>query len=153
MTPLGPSEDQESIYLHPGQMHASAKPVAINTVLGSCVTVCLYDRLNNIGGANHYLLPDAGDDPSPRYGRGATRALIERLVRLGATPSALEAKIFGGASMLKDTTSHLGMNNVLIAREVMREYSIPVVAEDVGGSRGRKLVFDLADGAVWVKAI
>ncbi len=155
MSPFDAGHERQSVYLHPGQMHASDQPVAISTVLGSCVAVCLYDRATGVGGANHYLLPDdgAGEQTSPRYGRAAIHSLLERVLRLGGVHSGLEAKIFGGASMLKGTTSQLGMNNVKLAREIMREYSIPVVAEDVGGSRGRKLVFDLADGAAWVKVL
>lgn len=147
--------DRPSVYLHPGQLHASADACAITTVLGSCVSVCLYDRRNGVGGANHYLLPHdtSGEDGTPRYGRTAIRALLDRVSRLGGSVPALEAKIFGGASMLRGTTSRLGIENIELARALLREYAIPVVAEDVGGTRGRKLVFDLADGSAWVKVL
>lgn len=146
------------VYLHPGQLHAAAGPCTITTILGSCVSVCLFDRTRGVGGANHYLLPyHAGQDQSsPRFGNVALQSLLARVLALGAARRDLEAKLFGGACVLeafRTGDNHLGAKNVEAARALLRAESIPVRAEDVGGSRGRKLVFHADDGSALVKLI
>ena len=66
------------VYVHPGHLGAGEAPASYVTILGSCVAVCLYDRVARIGGLNHFLLPTPGHDtaPSPRYGEAATEELI-----------------------------------------------------------------------------
>lgn len=139
-------------------MHASAEERTIATILGSCVSVCMYDRDRGIGGANHFLLPYpvAGEHASGRFASAAVVDLINRMVALGSTPGRMEAKLFGGAAVvpaLRVRPDHLGMQNVNVARQLLREHGIPVRAEDVGGERGRKLFFCTADGSAWVKLL
>jgi chemotaxis protein CheD len=146
------------VYLHPGQLFASAVPCAITTVLGSCVSVCLYDVERGIGGANHFLLPHAGTRTNEplRCGASAIEALLRRVLDLGARRHKLAAKVFGGAHVLQAMHSarfHLGTANVDVARSVLTAERIPVLAEDVGGVRGRKLRFVTSDGSAWVQEI
>ena len=148
----------ESVYLHPGQLFASANACSIITVLGSCVAVCLYDVERGVGGANHFLLPHPGTHTGEplRFGATAIRALLERVVALGGRRQHLSAKIFGGAHVLqvmKHERFQLGSANVDLARSVLSAERIPVQAEHVGGVRGRKLRFDTSDGSAWVKEI
>jgi chemotaxis protein CheD len=154
----GPASDAQTVYLHPGQLFASAVPCAITTVLGSCVSVCLYDVGRGIGGANHFLLPHAGTRSNEplRCGASAIEALLRRLLDLGARRHKLAAKVFGGAHVLQAIQSdryHLGTANVDVARSVLSAERIPVLAEDVGGTRGRKLRFVTGDGSAWVQEI
>lgn len=149
---------ERSVYLHPGQLHAAAAPATIVTVLGSCVSVCLFDASRGIGGINHFLLPHhtANQDSSPRFGPAAVRQLIDAVLRLGASPRALEAKVFGGACVLEPAGTGrraLGAQNVAVARQLLAETQIPIRAEDVGGVRGRKLIFRVDDGAAWVRTL
>lgn len=147
-----------SVYLHPGKLFASATPCTITTVLGSCVSVCLFDPVTGVGGANHYLLPQgngSGRD-ALRFGATAIEALLESTLRLGARRPTLIAKLFGGANVLQamqHRPSHLGTANVEVARAVLSAQGIPVRAEDVGGTRGRKLHFVVSDGTAWVKEL
>jgi len=149
----------EHVYLHPGQMFAAAHRSAITTVLGSCVSVCLYDARSGVGGANHYVHPHAaGVSPGEplRVGESAIQALIDSVMSLGARRDRLVAKVYGGAHVLKAMTGerwHLGAANVEVARTVLRAAHIPVQAMDVGGVRGRKLQFAIRDGSAWVKEI
>lgn len=152
--------DRVKVYLHPGQIFASGEPALVTTVLGSCVSVCLWDRTARVGGINHYLLPhDAGGDgASPRFGSVAVRELVDRVLSLGARRESLEAKVFGGARVLQPSvdgsrTRHLGDQNVARALAVLGEAGIPVVAAETGGGRGRKLTFRTDDGTVWLKAL
>jgi chemotaxis protein CheD len=146
------------VYLHPGHLFASAEPATVTTVLGSCVSVCLFDSDAQLGGINHYLLPHwAGNGTaSPRFGNVALRTLYDRVLALGARRKELRAKLFGGACVLEGfqrRQGHLGEQNVERAVEFLQEAGVPVVAQDTGGRRGRKLVFQTGDGAVWIKLL
>lgn len=147
----------DGMYLQPGQLVASAEPLVISTVLGSCVSVCLWDPVARVGGMNHFLLPEGPEgEPSARYGAPAIDALIARVRMLGSRNGSLTAKLFGGACVIeafRRRDGHLGARNVEIARERLQFARVPIVAEDVGGSRGRRLLFSLADGGVAVRVL
>jgi len=140
-----------AVYLHPGQLVASSEPCSVTTILGSCVAACLWDPELGIGGVNHFLLPHfAGpDSSSTRFGSVAMAQLVEELLRLGARAHRLRAKVFGGGCVveaLRRRSHSLGAENVDVAFRFLRKLAIPVMSEDVGGHRGRKLVFRTADG-------
>jgi len=150
--------DRRSVYLQPGHVFASAGPTEATTVLGSCVAVCLWDHRLRIGGANHFLLPYLADaaSASPRYGNVAIERLMRDLERLGSRTEDLVAKVFGGASVLeafRDERDHLGAKNVDLARRILGAHAIPIVAEDVMGVRGRKLVFRTDTGIALVRLL
>jgi len=141
------------VYLPPGLLYAAAAPCVISTVLGSCVAVCLWSARLRAGGMNHYLLPrSVGPEASPRYGETALELLLARLQQLGAVTTELEARLYGGASVLRTlpSTAHLGTDNVEVARRFVREYGIPVVDEDVLGRSARRVVFDVESGRAQV---
>lgn len=105
---------------------------------------------------NHYVLPDAAgsEDGSARYSGPAIQRLIGLLLGMGADPGRLVAKVFGGSG--GDASSNplqVGRRNVLAARRILEQEGIPIVAEDVGGRRGRRLVFDTSDGIALVSLI
>ncbi|MDO9208578.1 MAG: chemotaxis protein CheD [Sulfuricurvum sp.] len=144
-----------STFIHVGQVHIDSAPSAISTVLGSCVAVCLYDVKLGIGGMNHYLLPfwNGNGLQSPKFGNIAIPKLIEAMMEQGSTHTTLEAKIFGGASMnigMSDSMM-IGQKNIMVAKEILKEYKIAIAAEDVGGQNGRKIQFNLERGKVLLK--
>ncbi|MDD2448652.1 MAG: chemotaxis protein CheD [Sulfurimonas sp.] len=144
-----------STFIHVGQIHVDYAPAAISTILGSCVSVCLYDRKMGIGGMNHYLLPfwNGNSLQSPKFGNIAIPKLIDNMLEYGAGIKNIEAKIFGGASMNISSQFNMmiGEKNILVAREILREYRIPIVAEDVGRENGRKIQFNLQNSKVLLK--
>ena len=147
-----------TFYLHPGQVFLSADPYRVTTILGSCVAVCIHDAELRIGGIAHYLLPyECGNgDLAARFGDIAIRKLIVGLLQLGSQKCNLRGKIFGGACVVdvfRDKDSHLGIQNVELARHILWKEGIDIVAEDVGGIRARKLIFNLANGTAWVKEL
>lgn len=155
-----PSEARSlpSAYLHAGHLYTCATPSRVSTILGSCVAVALFDPSAQVGGLNHFLLPAGPEQgvPSPRFGNVAVRWLVESLLSAGARRNRLQAKLFGGASMLsafRTTSGHLGQKNVAMARAMLLEECIPIVAEDVDGERGRKLIFHTHDGSAWVRSL
>ncbi len=144
-----------STFIHVGQIHVDGGAAAISTVLGSCVAVCLYDQQLRIGGMNHYLLPfwNGNGLQSPKFGNISIPKLIEMMLDMGSSARTMEAKIFGGASMNATMTSNMmiGEKNILVAREILQEYRIAVVASDVGGTQGRKIQLNLETGKVLLK--
>jgi len=146
------------IYLHPGQLFASAERSAVSTILGSCVAVCLWDPISKIGGINHYLLPlwTGQGTASPRFGDVAVQDLLNKLLELGSQKPRLQAKLFGGACVIeafRNRENHLGTKNVQAAEELLEKEGIPLVGHDVGGCRGRKLIFHTDNGTAWVKQL
>lgn len=146
-------------YLHPGQLLAAKTPHAVSTILGSCVAVCLWDRRLGQGGINHFLLPDwtnGSGAASPRFGNVALEELIERILEMGSRREDLAAKVFGGACVLESfrrREGHLGSANVALARRFLAQVGIQVVAEDVEGTRGRRVMYHTDTGDAWVKLL
>ena len=156
--PVLDGRPRKAAQLYPGQVIAAAEPTMVTTILGSCVAVCLWDPLRQIGGLNHFMLPDAVGSAhhSPRFGSVACAKLVEQLVALGSDPRVLQAKVFGGASVVAslDTAgTHLGLKNVAMARGFLERARIPLLAEEIGGTRGRRLVFMTDTGTAWVQEI
>lgn len=150
--------ERKCAYLLPGQLHASAEPCQIRTILGSCVAISLWESRQRIGGMNHFLLPASspGHPASTRFADVATQTLLEALQSLGCRPAQLEAKIFGGASMFQKADRSamcLGSQNVAAALDLMKKAGIPVVAQVTGGTQGRKIMLNTDDGAVWCQRI
>jgi chemotaxis protein CheD len=139
-------------YLKPGYIFFSKEPTLISTVIGAAVTVCLWDRDKRYGGASHFLYPKTLDrgKASTRYGNVAVLTLIRSLIGDGSGKDSLEAQIFGGGDQDSLSEGTLGMQNVLVAREILSRQGISVTSEDVGGAKGRKLVFKSDTGEVMV---
>ncbi|MDY0163725.1 chemotaxis protein CheD [Desulfobotulus sp.] len=135
--------------LRPGFLFIPDEAMQISAVLGSCVAVALFDRRHRRGGMNHFLYPSApGPEQSTTlYGNVATRVLIRSFLDTPSSQKHLEAMIFGGAapeSMVE--TLGIAEKNIHIARFLLQKAGIPISVEDVGGTRGRKVVFDTASG-------
>ncbi len=151
-----PVEGRRQVYLHAGQLVSAAEPTAVTTILGSCVSVCLFDPVSGVGGMNHFLLPlHVGRDQSLRFGTVAVPELVDALVRAGARRGALRAKVFGGASVIGAFRHrrNLGEENAALAEQLLADAAIPVLERDVGGQRGRKVIFHTDDGAAWVRPL
>lgn len=137
-------------FLMPGYIFAPDEPTVISSVLGSSVSVCLFDRKRNMGGMNHFLVPLApkGKDLTPRFGMVATLALIRLMIQAGSQKKHLEAQILGGAHDPEHCSRNVGAENVRVARRVLMREKIRVVSEDTGGEKGRKIVFNTGTNEV-----
>ncbi len=156
MNPSPPLESPRRHYLYPGGIFVHNEPHLVTTVLGSCVSVCLWDSAARIGGINHYLLPFWNGEglPTPKYGNIAIVKLIEKVLAFpGSSQRKLVAKLFGGASMWEKKGGLLavGDRNIELAMDMMAKQDIPVLASDLGGMVGRKLIFNTFDGSVLVR--
>jgi chemotaxis protein CheD len=141
-----------NIYLYPAALIITDKPSYVHTILGSCVSVCLYDRITKSGGINHYMLSFWNGDglPTPKYGNIAIEKLIEKMIMSGSRIEHLVAKIFGGAEVIESVnqTFNIGKKNIDIAYDMLNERKIPVVAHSTGGNLGRKIIFNSYSGEV-----
>jgi len=138
------------VALRQGDVYCAVEPTVLTTVLGSCVAVCLWDKLNGIGGMNHFVLPYGTNEPhNARYGDVAMDDLESGLRRLGSRVEYLQAKVFGGAAVLPCGPSEtVGESNVRLALHTLRQLRIPVIAQRTGGSRGQNIRFHTGTGAV-----
>ncbi len=150
------TEAPELVCVYTGQIAVARGPTLFATILGSCVSVSLWDPELRAGGMNHFSLPDApaGCRQPHRFGGPAVTELIERLLALGAQRHRLQARIFGGASVMEalriGSFDSLGARNVDAALDVLASRGIPLATREVGGSRGRKVLFDNRTGEAQV---
>lgn len=134
-----------------GDIVAESGRIRMSTVLGSCVSVCLFDASMQIGGMNHYLVPRGGK--SAIHGDWANEELVRRMCALGSSPRQLKAKVFGGGSPLRLANEEfaVGRANVAVAHEILASHHIPIVAEKVEHTGGLRLFFESWTGTVWLK--
>lgn len=139
-----------------GALCFASQPSRMTTVLGSCVSVCLWDRDSRSGGMNHFVLPSGPpDSTSLRYGDVAMEQLVARMLRSGASRQALEAKIFGGAAMLVPCRpeNDIGQMNVAVAEDGLRRQGIRVTARRTGGRHGVLIHFFTDTARVLVRQV
>jgi len=152
--------DCDAAKILPGEYYCTFKDMLIVTVLGSCVSACIRDRVSGIGGMNHFMLPDGGDGSNPlisasaRYGTYAMEVLINELLKSGARRENLEAKVFGGGNVLRGLTAlNVGERNAAFVRAYLKAEGIRVLAEDLNDIFPRKVYFFPRTGRVLVKKL
>lgn len=145
------------ITLNIGDIVASREPAVLGTILGSCVSVCLYDRVSGIGGMNHFLLPDIIEDiHNPLYcAPNSVVKLVDEVLGMGADARNLRAKVFGGGRVARVFSDNfdIGRRNVDTAKEILSNYGIPVVREFTCPDFGIKLIFHTGTGKAFVKQL
>lgn len=144
-------------FLYPAELFVSKTPYQVNTILGSCVSVCLFDPVLQIGGINHFMLPywNGQGLASPKYGNIAIDRLVDKLIALGSNKNNIKAKIFGGGEVIETNIVqfHIGQRNIEVARALLEELKIPIVSSSVGGKLGRKIEFYTSTGDVRQKYV
>jgi chemotaxis protein CheD len=152
------------VAIHPGEFYVSNKSVVISTLLGSCVSACLYDPVNRIVGMNHFLLSTKRNienipicaTEAGRYGVHAMELVINGMLKLGAKRENLSAKAFGGGSLYQSHHGpggffRVGEINSRFIFEFLKNDGIPLVAYDLGGETGRMIRFSSDDFSVFVR--
>jgi chemotaxis receptor (MCP) glutamine deamidase CheD len=127
----------KEVSIHIGGVFASREPAVVRTVLGSCVSACLFDPLTNVGGMNHFMLPEGeqdGDQPT-RYGINAMEVLINEIMKKGGERRRLRAKVFGAGHVLNIQSVGLAvpMRNALFVKEFLATEKIPILSQRLGG--------------------
>ncbi|MDA8163594.1 MAG: chemotaxis protein CheD, partial [Desulfobacteraceae bacterium] len=139
------------------------EPTLITTLLGSCVSVCLYNPRTKSGAMCHGVLPFCGSSSlkdSFHFVDSSIAYMVEVLGHQQKTiPGDLEAKLFGGANVLALAArigkkgSTVGDQNIEAARASLRGHGVPIVVERVGGDRGCKLFFYANTGEVLMRSL
>lgn len=160
------SQFETRYILEPGEFYFTDKEVIISTLLGSCVSACLFDPIHRVIGMNHFLLSskrfpskesliytDAG-----RYGTHAMELVINGMLKLGANKKNIKAKAFGGGNVLTPSNSQddffqIGDLNIKFIKDFLEREKIPLISSDLGGNHGRVIHFHSNNYAVFVRKI
>lgn len=155
VAPVRPDAGIPQITLMQGEIYISTEPAILMTVLGSCVAVCLWDRIRGFGGMNHFVLPrDPRGEGNRRYGDVAIDELEAGLLWLGCKVHDMQAKVFGGAAVLAvHGGESVGTSNVRLALTRLRDHRIPVSARRTGGTLGQQIRFNTGTGEVFFRYI
>jgi chemotaxis protein CheD len=150
--------DLPAVKLLPGEYHVTNKDMVQVTVLGSCVSACIRDKVSGIGGMNHFMLPEGdgqgGWGNSSRYGVYAMEILINEILKRGGRRENLQAKLFGGGNVMKTLSlSNVGERNAQFALEFLKTERIPVLAQDLVDIYPRKVYHFPSSGKVRVKKL
>ena len=143
--PQSPLQERK-INIVQGENHVDSDPaVVLTTILGSCIAACIWDGVAGIGGMNHFLLPGDGKHRQPggdamRFGVHAMELLVNGLLRRGAQKKHMQAKLFGGARMIKGLTD-IGELNANFAERFLREEGIMLAGGSLRGEQGRRIQF------------
>ena len=154
------------VILFPGDYYVTDKQIRISTLLGSCVSACLYDPVNKIVGMNHFLLSNRRySHTAPlvmteagRYGVHAMEIIINGMLKLGAQKKYINAKVCGGSSLSitrekRDNFHCVGEVNCRFIKEFLQNDRIKIVASDLGGDTGRVIHFDTHDFTLYIRKI
>lgn len=135
------------ILLYAGDCLVSRNPADMFcTLLGSCVSTCIFDPVAGVGGMNHFLLPfNREDEPSARYGDDALLILLQKLYLNGAVRHRLLAKVYGGGRMMTCGLD-IGQMNIAFASKFLRDSQIEIVDSAVGGTAARWIDFHPSTG-------
>lgn len=145
-------------YLEPGDFQFGAAPLRLMTILGSCVAVTLWHPRWHVGGMCHIQLPgasrhEADDELDGRYAEDAFAMFDREIARQGTPARQYVVKLFGAGNMFPNSEAasiRIGVRNLDATRRELTRRGLKPIAEHVGGSGHRKLVFDLASGDVWL---
>jgi len=154
-----------AVKILPGEFYVSAGEEMISTVLGSCVSACIFDARRRLGGMNHFMLPEpapggvAGRDDwagvagrAARYGSDAMEQLINAILGAGGRRDELEVKIVGGGRVLAQMTD-IGRRNIDFVRRYVETERLRLVAADVGDVYPRQVQFFPASGRLRVRRL
>ena len=156
---------ETTCYLKPAEMCFVKKPLLIKTILGSCITVTMFNHRAGAAAACHALLPTCSQE-SPchnaickqrnKYVDCIIPQMLKQFKKMKIDPSEIEVKLFGGADMFESSgkgSARVGSMNVEMARQVLAKYGLRLKSFDVGGTSGRKILFDTKTGEVWMKRL
>jgi chemotaxis protein CheD len=150
----------DAVRVLPGEYYAGSGTLGMTTLLGSCVSTCLWDPLLRIGGMNHFMLPgDNGSAASPvprsaRFGVHAMELLINTMLKMGAERRRMVAKVFGGGRVLRGFVSlDVGAANCEFVLDFLSTEGIPILARDILDNYARKLHFSPESGKVLLKRL
>ena len=151
-----PHFQKDIVTIHPGEYYSTDEDIYIATVLGSCISIALFDMTIHLGGLNHFMLPKSGREEVPTEDEGRFGNFAVELLKKGAKHENLRAKVFGGGNVLETSSTKMsmtGINNINFALSYLETERIPIVVNDTGGIFPRKIYFHPQTSKVYLKRI
>lgn len=161
-----PVQELTTIYLKPGEMHFGTEAARVITVLGSCVSVIMFHRHTKTGAICHAVMPDSD---AMNIRKGARRDIFQyvdssmgwmlaQFAKIGIKSADIEVKIFGGSEMFTDNRGRtagisVGRKNVETAMKLIHDLNLKLKAWNIGGNKGRKVIFYTDTGEVYTKFV
>jgi chemotaxis protein CheD len=149
-----PRFDAIAVKVFPGEHYVTSDAdEMLVTILGSCVSACIRDPFANVGGMNHFMLPESGGSgwdtasASMRYGNVAMERLINDILSRGGLRQRLEIKVFGGGNVMKGT-ANIGHRNAEFVESYLQAENLPIVAHHLRGHLPRRLHYFPGTGKV-----
>lgn len=151
------------IKILPGEYYHSTQKVFISTTLGSCVSACIWDEKNKVGGMNHFMLPLTDKNSSEvtwgnlpteatRYGNFAMEFLINEMLQCGGNKIDFKVKLFGGGKVLEGS-GDVGKRNIDFVLDYIESENLNLISQDLGDIYPRKVLFDPINGRAWMKKL
>lgn len=157
-----PALDRMTVKVLPGEFYVSKEDEVVATVLGSCVAACIYDPKRQVGGMNHFMLPEprsVRDDwtataagRAARYGSDAMEQLINAIMAAGGRRGDLQVKLFGGGRVLAQMTD-IGQRNIEFVQRYIAVESLNLCASDLGDVYPRQVQFFPFSGRARVRLL
>jgi chemotaxis protein CheD len=142
----------KKLFLYPGQLVVTKDAMEISTILGSCVSVCLFDSVRQIAGINHFLLPvnEKYMSDIEKYGDTSLKFMLDKILGMGSNLEDIDAKVFGGGEVLtyENSNFNIGKKNIALALDFLSEHEIKIVSRAVGGIWGARIIFNTLTGTV-----
>ncbi len=152
--------ERNAVKILPGEFFVADDDIVISTVLGSCISACIWDRNAKVGGMNHFMLPGSdGKETDPtglagRYGVFAMEQLINELIKRGAKKNSMECKVFGGGRVMANFTSiDVGKRNSDFVMSFLKTEGIRVTSQDLLDVYPRRVAFFPATGRALCKKL
>lgn len=147
----------KTIVLLPGEHFVGDERFRVRTLLGSCVSITLWEPRQRIGAMSHFVLAgrQAPSELNGRYGNEALALMLDDLNVLGVEPRRCQAKVFGGGAMFDAETglSDVGRMNGEAALALLHSHRIPVVSHSLFGAGHRQIIFNISSGDVWMRHV
>lgn len=151
-----PRWERYAVKVKPGEFYVSDSDIVITTVLGSCISACIFDTQTQMGGLNHFMLPEGtqGEDlyRSSRYGLFAMEQLVNELMKHGCQRENMQIKLTGGGDMMGGMTS-IGQQNIDFILQYIKDEGLSVLAKDLGGDQARRVAYFPTEGRMLVNKL
>ncbi|MFI5958405.1 chemotaxis protein CheD [Cryptosporangium sp. NPDC051539] len=148
----------DDVILNPGDFYFGAAGTRIRTLLGSCVSISMWHSRLHVGGMCHYMIPGrrgSGHQLSGRYADEAVQMFLREIDRHGTRPYEYEVKMFGGGHQFpggnRSRVMDIPSQNIETGLALLEHHGFELIATHLGGTGARHILFDLADGGVWLK--
>ncbi len=147
------------VTISPGGLYITNKDEVISTVLGSCISVCVWDAAHGIGGMNHFMIPGSDYEIGKslpedlfRFGSYSMDYMLKQFDSMGANKNLLELKVFGGGAIISSSCD-VGSANIQFIQEYIDSHQLSMANQDLGGELPRKVNYFVETGKAYVKGL